>query len=129
MSRWLDWSVRVVAALILLQTLYFKFTGAEESVLIFSTLGAEPWGRYASGLAELAAALLLLVPRTAWVGATVGAGVMLGAIGTHLTVLGIEVAGDGGLLFALALVVLCCCAATLVIHRREVPLPGNRLTT
>lgn len=126
MARWLDWAVRLVAAAILLQTLFFKFTGAEESVMIFSTLGAEPWGRYASGLAELAAALLLLVPRTAWLGAAIASGVMVGAIGSHLTVLGIEVAGDGGLLFTLAWVVLLCSLTTLVLHRRDLPLLGQR---
>jgi uncharacterized membrane protein YphA (DoxX/SURF4 family) len=126
MARWSDWLVRIVAAVILLQTLFFKLTGAEESVLIFSALGAEPWGRYASGLAELAAALLLLLPRTAWLGAGIAAGVMVGAIASHLTVLGVEVAGDGGLLFALAWVVLLCSLATLVIHRRDLPLVGGR---
>jgi len=127
MTRWLDWAVRIVAAVILLQTLYFKFTGAPESVFIFSSLGAEPWGRYASGCMELLASLLLLVPRTAWLGAGIGLGVMLGAIASHLLVLGIEVQGDGGLLFGLALVVFVCCLTTLAIHRGDLPLVGRRL--
>ncbi len=127
MTRWLDWAVRIVAAIILLQTLYFKFTGAPESIFIFSSLGAEPWGRYASGAMELLAALLLLMPRTAWLGACIGLGVMLGAITSHLLVLGIEVQGDGGLLFGLALVVFVCCLVTLVIHRGDLPLVGQRL--
>jgi len=127
MTRWLDWAARIIAAIILLQTLYFKFTGAPESVYIFTSLGAEPWGRYGSGAMELVAALLLLVPRTAWLGAGIGLGVMCGAIGSHLLVLGIEVQGDGGLLFGLAIVVLLCCLATLGIHRAEVPIIGQRL--
>ena len=95
----------LVAAVILLQTLYFKFTAAPESVYIFSTLGAEPFGRIASGVVELFAAVLLLIPRTAWYGALCALAVMGGAIITHFTVLGIEVLGDGGTLFFLALTV------------------------
>src|SRR5215469_6727205 len=80
----ISWSCRVAAAVILLQTLYFKFTGAEESVYIFTKVGLEPWGRYASGVAELFAAVFLLFPRTVWLGAVIAAGVMVGAIGSHL---------------------------------------------
>ena len=126
MLRILDWFLRILAAVILLQTLFFKFTGAPESVYIFTTLGAEPWGRYASGIAELIASLLLLVPRTVWIGASMGIGLMAGAILSHLTRLGIEVQGDGGLLFALAVVTFVACAASLLIHRREIPWIGKR---
>ena len=120
-----SWICRLAAAAILLQTLYFKFTGAEESVYIFTTVGLEPWGRYASGVAELFAAMLLLFPRTTWLGALIAAGVMLGAIGSHLTKLGIVVKNDGGLLFALALVVFVGALATLFIHRRQIPVLGK----
>jgi putative oxidoreductase len=121
-SKWktiLSWALRIAAALIFLQTLYFKFTGAPESVYIFQTLGAEPWGRYASGVAELVAAILLLVPRTAWMGAGLGLGVISGALVSHLTKLGIEVQGDGGTLFYLAIVVFVCCAGVLWLHRKD----------
>ncbi len=111
----------LVAAGILGQTLFFKFTAAEESVFIFSTLGVEPWGRIGSGVAELAAALLLLFPGTAALGALLALGIMAGAIVSHLTVLGIEVRGDGGLLFGLALVVAAASAVTLWQHRDELP--------
>ena len=121
----LSWLCRIVAAAILLQTLYFKFTGAEESVYIFGKIGAEPWGRYASAVAELFAAILLLVPRTTWAGALLAAGVMLGAVGSHLTKLGIVVKDDGGLLFAVALVVLLCALVTAYIHRRQIPFIGS----
>lgn len=124
-ARTASWICRIVAALILLQTLYFKFTGAEESVYIFTKLGLEPWGRYASGVTELFAALLLLFPRTRSLGALIAGGVMMGAIGCHLTKLGIVVKGDGGLLFALALVVLCCSLVTAILHRREIPIVGS----
>ena len=123
----LSWVIRIVAAVILAQTLFFKFTGSEESVYIFETLGVEPWGRWAAGFAELITAVLLLVPRTAWFGAAMGVGVMLGAIGSHIAKLGIVVKDDGGFLFGLALVVTACCLAALLIHRRELPLIGQRL--
>lgn len=120
-----SWICRLAAAAILLQTLYFKFTGAEESVYIFTKMGLEPWGRYASGVVELFAAALLLFPRTTWLGALIAVGVMLGAIGSHLTKLGIVVKNDGGLLFALAWIVFACALATLFIHRRQIPVIGN----
>lgn len=120
-----SWICRVTAALILLQTLYFKFSGAEESVYIFTKVGLEPWGRYGSGMAELFAAALLLFPRTAWLGALFAIGVMAGAIGSHLTRLGIVVKNDGGLLFALAVVVFVTSLVTVYIHRRQIPFLGN----
>jgi hypothetical protein len=116
--------LQLVVAGILLQTLFFKFTGAPESVYIFSTLGAEPWGRIASGIAELIAAVLLLVPATATVGAVLAMGLMAGAIMSHLTVLGIEVRGDGGLLFGLAVTVFVASAVVLLIRRGEIPVVG-----
>jgi hypothetical protein len=123
--RAVSWVCRIAAAVILSQTLYFKFSGAEESVYIFTKVGLEPWGRYASGVAELFAAVLLLFPRSIWLGALIAAGVMVGAIGSHLTTLGIVVKDDGGLLFALALIVFVSSLGTLFIHRRQIPLVGN----
>jgi len=121
----ISWICRIVAAGLLLQTLYFKFTAAEESVYIFTKVGLEPWGRYASGVAELFAAVLLLFPRTVWLGAVLAAGVMLGAIGSHLTKLGIVVKDDGGLLFALAIIVFLAALVTLFVHRRQLPFAGK----
>lgn len=103
-----DWIVRIVAALILLQTLYFKFTAHPESVALFTKLGVEPWGRIGTGVIELIAGILLLIPATAFIGAVLGIGLMAGAIFSHLTVIGIESAGDGGQLFILAIVVMLC---------------------
>jgi hypothetical protein len=120
-----SWICQLIAAAVLLQTLFFKFSGAEESVYIFTTLGLEPWGRIGSGVVELAAAVLLLIPATAAVGAAVAMGVMGGAIMGHLTLLGIEVQGDGGLLFALALLVFVCAATVLVLRRGQLPLVGR----
>jgi hypothetical protein len=116
--------LRLTAAAILLQTLFFKFTGAAESVYIFQALGAEPWGRLGSGIAELATAILLLAPSTAALGGLLGIGVMSGAILSHLTILGIEIMGDGGLLFALALIVWTASAVVLWLYRRTLPVVG-----
>ena len=122
----LSWVLQAVVAVILLQTLFFKFTGAPESVYIFSKLGAEPWGRIASGVFELIAAALLLFPRTAAAGALLSLGVISGAIFSHLTKLGVALAevGDHGELFALAVVVFVGGAAVLFIRRRELPFVG-----
>ena len=116
----LKWALRIIAAVILLQTLYFKFTGAPESVYIFTKLGIEPWGRIGSGIAELIASILLFLPRFTWVGAGLALGTMLGAIGSHLTKLGIEVQGDGGQLFILAIVVTVCAVGLLWLEREAV---------
>jgi uncharacterized membrane protein YphA (DoxX/SURF4 family) len=112
--------LRLVAAVILLQTLYFKFTAAPESVYIFSKLGIEPIGRIGSGVVELIAAILLLIPRTAWLGAGLSLGIMSGAILSHFTTLGIEVQNDGGFLFALAIVVWVACAGILWLQKDEI---------
>jgi uncharacterized membrane protein YphA (DoxX/SURF4 family) len=116
----LIWVFRLTAAIILLQTLYFKFTGAEESVYIFSTLGMEPYGRIGSGMVELIAAILILIPRTTLLGALLGAGVMLGAIFSHLFVLGIDVQNDGGELFALAIITFLCCIALIYWNKSKI---------
>jgi uncharacterized membrane protein YphA (DoxX/SURF4 family) len=125
--RVVSWAARVIAAVILLQTLFFKFTGAPESVYIFTAVGQEPWGRYGSGIVELIASVLLFIPRGVAIGAAIALGTMCGAIFFHLTKLGIVVQNDGGLLFALALVVLVCAAFLLWRHRRALPVVGARL--
>jgi hypothetical protein len=119
-----SWVLQLLVAGILLQTLFFKFTGAAESVYIFSTLGAEPWGRIGSGVMELIAALLLLVPATATIGAALALAVITGAILSHLAILGIEVQGDGGLLFGLALVVFMASGVILLLRRGDIPFVG-----
>jgi uncharacterized membrane protein YphA (DoxX/SURF4 family) len=118
---YLTWTLQLVAAIILLQTLYFKFTAAPESVYIFSKLHAEPYGRIGSGIVELIAAVLLLTPRYSWLGALLAMGVMAGAIFSHLTVLGIDVMGDKGELFILAWVVFISSAIVLFLRRAQIP--------
>ncbi len=121
------WVAQVVAALILFQTLYFKFSGAEESKFIFSTLHAEPIGRIGSGVIELVAVILLLIPAWAWLGALIGLASMSGAILSHLAFLGVEVMDDGGWLFFLAIATWICCAVVLYIRRADIPIIGSKL--
>ena len=127
-QRIFSWICQIAAAFILFQTLYFKFTGAPESVYIFETLGMEPFGRYASGVAELIASILLLIPALTWLGAFLAIGVMSGAIMSHLTILGIVVQDDGGTLFALAVIVALASSLVVYLHRAKwlVWLPTRR---
>jgi hypothetical protein len=138
-----SWVCRIVAAIILLQTLFFKFTAAPESVYIFTKLGTfihahvpfasigtvEVSARIGSGILELIAAVMLLMPRFVWVGALLAMAATGGAIASHLTFLGIEVQGDKGLLFFLAVVVFVTAAIALFLHREQIPVLGNRLLT
>jgi len=123
-----SWILQLLAAVVLFQTLFFKFTGAKESVYIFSALGLEPWGRIGSGVVELIASVLLVIPSTVTFGAILSLGVISGAIFSHLTKLGIALpaVNDRGELFALAVLVFVCSASVLVLHRREIPLIGSR---
>lgn len=123
-----SWVCRIIIAIILIQTLFFKFSGAEESKYIFSTLmGAEyeVYGRIGSGIVELIASILLLIPGTAWFGAILALGTVSGAIFSHLTKLGIVVKDDGGLLFALACTVFILSAVVILIHRKQLPVLGH----
>lgn len=135
----IDWACRLVAAVILLQTLFFKFTAAPESVYIFTKVGTfvhtyvpflpvsgvEVWGRIGSGIMELIAAILLLTPRFVWTGAVLAIAATAGAIVCHLTFLGIEVQGDKGLLFGLAVTVVSTSSVTLFLHRNQIPVIGK----
>ncbi|MCZ8157319.1 MAG: DoxX family protein, partial [Leptospira sp.] len=113
-------ALRILVALIFLQTLYFKFSGAPESVFIFSSLGVEPWGRFAAGFIELLVCVLFVFPGTVWLGAFMGLGTMFGAMISHIFILGIEVEKDGGLLFSLATFCFIGSAILLVWERQKV---------
>jgi putative oxidoreductase len=127
-----SWLLQLAVAGILLQTLFFKFTGAEESVYIFSTVGRfvhfpafEPWGRLGTGFVELIASVLLLFPGTVFLGALLTIGMMAGALTSHFVVLGIDVKGDDGLLFGLALTAFVGSVVILVLRRAQVPIVGR----
>ncbi len=122
MRRVMSWIAALIAAIIMLQTLYFKFSGAEESVYIFTAMGMEPWGRWATGVSELIASALLIIPRSRGIGALLGAGIMGGAIMSHILILGIEVMNDGGLLFIYGIVAFICYIFNMVIHRSQIPI-------
>lgn len=123
-----SWACRIIVAVLLFQTLFFKFTGAEESKYIFSTVlnpEFETYGRIGSGIIELIAVVLLLIPSTAWMGALLALGTITGAIMSHLAILGIVVKDDGGLLFGLAITIFVLSILVLLIHRRELPFLGR----
>lgn len=126
-----SWMLRLIVAVILLQTLFFKFTAAKESVYIFSTLGMEPWGRIGSGVFELVASVLVLVPGTVTLGALMSLAAVSGAMMFHFTKLGIALTavGDHGELFALAVVVFVCSLGVLLLHRTELPVIGRNFIT
>jgi hypothetical protein len=119
-TKTLHWIIKLVPAIILLQTLYFKFSAAPESVALFTKIGLEPYGRVGIGVVELIAAILILIPRTTVYGAILGLGLMFGALKYHLTDLGIEVGGDGGKVFYLAVVTAIFCVLLIIIHRKEI---------
>lgn len=119
-TKIITWTLRLVAAIIMLQTLYFKFTAQEESIQLFTTLGMEPWGRIGTGVLELIASILLLIPRTTLIGAILGAGLMSGAIFFHLIKLGINFGGSN-LLFIYAVIVFLACAMLVFIFRKDIP--------
>jgi uncharacterized membrane protein YphA (DoxX/SURF4 family) len=118
--EYISWTAQIIAAIILAQTLFFKFTAAPESVALFTKLGVEPFGRYVAGVMELITVILLLIPRRAWLGAIFGIMTMGGAIMAHLTVIGIESDGDGGYLFLLALITLTCCLTVAYIRKSDI---------
>ena len=121
----ISWIARIVVAVIFFQTLFFKFTAAPESVAMFETLGMEPYGRIGSGIGELIAGILILIPKTRAIGGLLALGIISGAIISHLTVLGIEVNGDSSL-FMMAIVVFIGALVTLFLHKDELPLIGNK---
>jgi putative oxidoreductase len=121
-TRIIDWLFRIAIAVILLQTLYFKFTGHPESVALFTKLGVEPWGRIGTGVLELITGILILMPATAALGALLSLGLMTGAIASHAFVIGIESDNDGGQLFMLAITVWLLSAIVIFIRRKEIPI-------
>jgi uncharacterized membrane protein YphA (DoxX/SURF4 family) len=118
-ATFLIWALRLIAAIIMLQTLFFKFTASEESVYIFTQIGMEPWGRIGIGVMELIAAVLILYPKTTVYGSLLAMGLMAGAIFFHITKLGIVVKNDGGQLFVYSIVVFASSFILLLINRQQ----------
>ena len=126
MKKYFPLILRIAVAVILLQTLRFKFTAHPESVYIFSKVGLEPYGRIIIGSLELIAAILLLIPKTVWIGALLTIGVIGGAIFMHLTILGINVQNDGGLLFITAVVTFVLSLMILFNYKKDIPILGKK---
>ena len=120
--------LRIAVAVILIQTLRFKFTAHPDSVYIFETVGLEPFGRIGIGILELIAGILLLIPKTAWAGAILTLGLIGGAIMMHLTEIGIVVKGDGGVLFYTAVVTFTLSGIILINKRKAIPLIGQKIS-
>lgn len=114
--------LRILTAIILLQTLYFKFSAHPDSVHIFSIVGMEPYGRIGIGILELIASIFLFIPGMIWFGAGLSAGVIAGAVVMHLTILGIDVNGDGGALFYTAVAIFIMSLIILWDQRKHIPL-------
>jgi len=127
MKKYLPLVIRIIIAVLLIQTLFYKFTAHEDSVYIFEKAGLGDTGRIGSGIAELIAAILILIPRTIWIGATLTLGIIAGAILTHLTKIGIEVNGDGGTLFFMAIFIFILSSITLFLHRKDIPFIGSKI--
>lgn len=128
MKKHIPLTLRIVIAVILIQTLRFKFTAHEDSIYIFETIGLEPYGRIGIGILELIASILLLIPKTVWAGALLTLGLIGGAIMMHLTQLGIVVKNDGGLLFITAIATFILSAIVLYMYRKEIPIIGKKLS-
>jgi len=127
MNKTIQLILRIIIAIILVQTLRYKFTAHPDSVYIFTKVGLEPYGRIAIGVFELIAAILILIPKTVWLGALLTLGIISGAIFMHLTDLGIEINGDGGMVFYMALVVFVLSLVILWINRKSLPFIGKNL--
>lgn len=121
MKKYLPLALRIIVAIILIQTLRFKFTAHPDSVYIFEKVGLEPFGRLGIGILELIAGILLLIPKTVWIGATLTLGVIGGAILMHLTKLGIQINNDGGILFITAIITFILSASILFLYRFDIP--------
>ena len=121
MKKYFPLTLRIIVAIILIQTLRFKFFAHPDSVYIFETVGLEPIGRIGIGVLELIAGILILIPRTVWLGSILTLGVIGGAIVMHLTQLGIEIKNDGGVLFITALITFMLSAIVLFIYKKDIP--------
>lgn len=125
-SSTLDWSLRLVAALILALAVPPKLTAAPDAVAMFTQLGAGSSGRIATAVFESIAVVLLIAPSTVVFGALLAAGLMTGALCAHFAVLGIAPGGDPSM-FLMALAAFACAVALAWRRRRQIPLVAQFL--
>ncbi|MEQ3499675.1 DoxX family membrane protein [Tenacibaculum sp. SSH1-16] len=128
MKKYILLILKLIAAIIMLQTLFFKFTGAQESIDLFVKIAGdnETYMRIGTGVFELIASVLLFIPKKTWLGALLTIGLMGGAIMSHLTILGIEHDGDGGTLFISAIVTFISGVILLIFNRNNIPFVRNK---
>lgn len=121
--------LKIIAAIIMMQTLFYKFSGAQESVDLFTKLAGEneAYMRVGTGVLELIASVLLFIPKSIWFGAFMTIGLMSGAILGHLTKIGISHNNDGGLLFGAAIFILIVGVLVLFIEKKNIPYIGKTL--
>lgn len=149
MRNKIKWALAIYVAFVFIQSLLFKFSGSQETVIIFNTIAdwmagiaplsaiAEPFREYGGvsvGSVELVASVMILIPKTRLLGALTALGVISGAIFFHLfTPLGVnrvvDAAGntDGGVLFFMACGVWLSSAVIIWLERRAV-MPSNDTT-
>ena len=129
MKKYIPLILKLIAAFIMLQTLFFKFTGAQESIDLFTKIAGsnEAYMRIGTGILELIASILLFVPNKTWLGALLTIGLMGGAIMSHLTIIGIEHNGDGGTLFMSAIITFIAGIILLILYRKSIPIVGDKL--
>lgn len=130
MKKYIPFILKLVAAVIMLQTLFFKFSGAQESIDLFTKVAGENEAamRIGTGVIELIASILLFIPKRTWLGALLAAGTMAGAVMSHLTILGIEHEGDGGALFISAIITLVASGILLILNRKDIPIVGKKFS-
>lgn len=123
MKKYLPLVLKLVAAVIMLQTLFFKFSGAQESIDLFTKVAGEneQLMRIGTGVLELIASILLFLPKRVWLGAGLTVGLMVGAIFSHLTKIGIEHNNDGGTLFIMAIITLVSGGILLFLNKKDIP--------
>lgn len=126
-NRYIKITLRIIVAIILIQTLRFKFTAHPDSVYIFSQVNLEPYGRIGIGIIELIASILILIPKTVWIGSSLTLGIISGAIIMHITKIGIEVNGDNGILFYTAILVFILSIIILWLYRKDIPFINKKL--
>lgn len=127
MNKYFILVLKVIAAFIMLQTLFFKFTGAQESIDLFTEVAGkdEAFMRIGTGVLELIASILIFIPKTTWIGALLAVGIMFGAILSHITILGVEFNNDGGALFYSAITTFIASGIILFFDRRNIPIIGK----
>lgn len=124
MSKHISLILKITIAVIMIQSLFFKFSGAQESIDLFTKLAGkrEAFFRIGIGILELITSIILFVPQKTWLGASLSLGIMSGAVLSHLTILGVAHHNDGGALFFCALLALVSSSILLYLHRKEVTL-------